>query len=67
MLSVEEARTRVLSAFSPLQAEQISLIDSLGRVLAEDVRSRRTQPPVAVSAMMATPSAMKTWPRRRQP
>lgn len=51
MLSVEEARTRVLSAFSPLQAEQISLIDSLGRVLAEDVRSRRTQPPVAVSAM----------------
>ena len=31
MLSVEEARTRVLAAFSPLQAEQISLIDGLGR------------------------------------
>ena len=51
MLSVEEARTRVLAAFSPLQAEQISLIDGLGRVLAENVQSRRTQPPVAVSAM----------------
>jgi len=51
MLSVEEARARILSAFTPLQAEQISLIDSLGRVLAQDVRSRRTQPPVAVSAM----------------
>ena len=51
MLSVEEARARVLSAFSPLQAEQIGLTESLGRVLAEDVRSRRTQPPVAVSAM----------------
>lgn len=51
MLSVEDARTRILSAFSPLQAEQIGLIDSLGRVLAEDVASRHTQPPVAVSAM----------------
>ncbi len=51
MLSVEDARTRILAAFSPLQAEQISLTQSLGRVLATDVRSRRTQPPTAVSAM----------------
>ncbi len=51
MLSVEEARSRILSAFSPLQAEQVGLTESLGRVLAADVRSRRTQPPVAVSAM----------------
>lgn len=51
MLSVDEARSRILSAFTPLQPEQVSLIDSLGRVLAGDVRSRRTQPPVAVSAM----------------
>ena len=51
MLSVEEARSRILAAFSPLQAEQIGLGESLGRVLAADVRSRRTQPPVAVSAM----------------
>ena len=51
MLSVNEARARILSAFSPLQAEQVGLTESLGRVLATDVRSRRTQPPVAVSAM----------------
>lgn len=51
MLSVAEARSRILTAFAPLQAEQIGLTESLGRVLATDVRSRRTQPPVAVSAM----------------
>jgi molybdopterin molybdotransferase len=51
MLTVEEARQRILAPFSPLQAEQVSLPQSLGRVLATDVRSRRTQPPVAVSAM----------------
>ncbi len=51
MLSVEDARTRILAACSPLQPEQVSLPQSLGRVLATDVRSRRTQPPVAVSAM----------------
>jgi len=31
--------------------EQVSVGDGLGRVLAEDVVSRRTQPPFAVSAM----------------
>lgn len=51
MLAVDEARNRILAAFSPLQAEQVSLTESLGRVLAADVRSRRTQPPTAVSAM----------------
>ncbi len=51
MLAVEEARQRILAAFSPLEAEQVSLTDSLGRVLAAHVRSRRTQPPTAVSAM----------------
>lgn len=51
MLAVDEARNRILAAFSPLQAEQVSLTESLGRVLAADVKSRRTQPPTAVSAM----------------
>ena len=51
MLSVEEAQTRILNAMQPLPAEQIALADALGRVLADDVRSRRTQPPLAVSAM----------------
>ena len=51
MISVEEALSRVLAAMRPLPAEQIALADALGRVLAEDVASRRTQPPLAVSAM----------------
>ena len=51
MISVELALERILSAFSPLPAEQVSLASALGRALAEDVRSRLTQPPAAVSAM----------------
>ncbi|MGH6934552.1 MAG: molybdopterin molybdotransferase MoeA, partial [Dongiaceae bacterium] len=51
MLSVAEARARVRAAFHPLGSEQVGLMDALGRVLAEDVTARVTQPPVAVSAM----------------
>ncbi|HSE78939.1 MAG TPA: gephyrin-like molybdotransferase Glp [Alphaproteobacteria bacterium] len=51
MISVEEAKRRILAAFSPLAPETVSLIDALGRVLAEDVAARVTQPPLAVSAM----------------
>jgi len=51
MLTVEEAHARVLAVFRPLAAEQISVADALGRVLALDLRARVTQPPVAVSAM----------------
>jgi molybdopterin molybdotransferase len=51
MISVEEAIQRVEKAFTPLAAEQVSLVDALGRTLAEDLRARRSQPPVAVSAM----------------
>ena len=51
MISVEEALTRLLALIDTLPAEQIALGDGLGRVLAEDVAARRTQPPFAVSAM----------------
>ncbi len=51
MLSVSEARTRLLAAFEPLAAETVSVADALGRVLAEDVVARVTQPPKDVSAM----------------
>jgi molybdopterin molybdotransferase len=51
MLSVEQALERILGAITPLPAEQISVADGLGRVLAEDIVARRTQPPTAVSAM----------------
>lgn len=51
MIPVTEARQRILAAFQPLPAELVSLSDALGRVLAEDVAARVTQPPAAVSAM----------------
>ena len=51
MISVAEARQRILAAFAPLPAEIVALDNALGRVLAEDVAARLTQPPAAVSAM----------------
>jgi len=51
MLSVEEARSRIVAAAPAMPAEQVSLTEALGRILAEDVAARRTQPPMAVSAM----------------
>ena len=51
MLSVDEARARILSAFETLAAEDVSLDRALGRILAADVAARRTQPPTPVSAM----------------
>lgn len=51
MISVEEAQQRILDSVTPMASEQISLIESAGRVLAQDVIARRTQPPMAVSAM----------------
>lgn len=51
MISVEEALTRLLALVEALPPEQISLADGLGRVLAEAISARRTQPPFAVSAM----------------
>ena len=51
MISVEEALQRLLALIETLPPEQIALPESLGRVLAEDVAARRTQPPFAVSAM----------------
>jgi molybdopterin molybdotransferase len=51
VISVEEALSRLLAPLAPLPPEQISIADGLGRVLAEDMAARRTQPPFAVSAM----------------
>src|SRR5258708_21971101 len=51
MISVQEARHRLLAPLTPLAAEQVALSGAVGRVLAEDVAARRTQPPFAVSAM----------------
>ena len=51
MISVEEAERRILAAFAALPTELVALPEALGRVLAEDVASRLTQPWAAVSAM----------------
>jgi molybdopterin molybdotransferase len=51
MISVEEAQQRLLALVKPLGAEQVALTDGFGRVLAEAVVARRTQPPWPVSAM----------------
>src|SRR5260370_31541318 len=51
MLTVEEARERVLSHFHLLPVEDVSLNEALGRVLAEDAVSREALPAFANSAM----------------
>ncbi|RPJ38098.1 MAG: molybdopterin molybdenumtransferase MoeA [Deltaproteobacteria bacterium] len=51
MLSVEEALERVLSAFQPLPSERIPVLETLGRVITEDVFADMDVPPLANSAM----------------
>ncbi|GGG22859.1 molybdopterin molybdenumtransferase MoeA [Caldovatus sediminis] len=51
MLSVEEARARILAALAPTAPETVSLPEAWGRVTAEPVVARLTQPPADVSAM----------------
>ena len=51
MIPVEEALARIVAAMQPLPAETVAVSDGLGRVLAEPVMARVTQPPCAVSAM----------------
>jgi molybdopterin molybdotransferase len=51
MLSVEEARERILSYFDVLPIEDASLVESMGQVLAEDIVASFDIPPLANSAM----------------
>ena len=51
MLSVEDARTRILAGLAPVGTEVVGLADAWGRVLARPVAARLTQPPADVSAM----------------
>ena len=51
MISVEEARERILAGLVPLAAEIVALSEAWGRVAARDVRARLMQPPADVSAM----------------
>src|SRR5262245_54808514 len=51
LMPVADALGRILAQASPLPAEQTPLNAAHGRVLAEDLKARRTQPPADVSAM----------------
>ena len=51
MLSVAEALEQILSRVKPLPTERVDLVSSLGRVLAEPVRSTRVIPPWPNSSM----------------
>jgi len=59
LMPVAEARQRILANLPVMGSEQVALTEAHGRVLAVDVASRVTQPPLAVSAMVgyAVPAA----------
>jgi len=51
MISVEEARERILAGIRPTTGETVALASAWGRVTAAPVIARLTQPPSDVSAM----------------
>ncbi len=51
MLSVEEALEKILQAVNVLEPEDVPILDSLGQVLAGDVKSSINVPPLDNSAM----------------
>jgi molybdopterin molybdotransferase len=51
MLSVAEARARILASLAPVAVETVALPDAWNRVLAEDIAARVAVPPADVSSM----------------
>lgn len=51
MITVDEARARLFSLVSPLDVEEVPLIEAHGRVMASPVAATRNQPPFAASSM----------------
>ena len=51
MIPVEEAQDRITAGLEAVAPEVVPLAAAAGRVLAEDISARRTQPPMDVSAM----------------
>jgi len=51
LLTVAEARERILDRVAALDSETVALPEARGRVLAEEIRSERDVPPFANSAM----------------
>lgn len=66
LLSVEDARARILASAAPLAPESVPLAAAAGRVLAAPVTAPRDQPPFAASAMdgWAVRAADGAGPRR---
>ena len=54
MLTVANARAKITNAMERTASIEVSVSDVFGRVLAEELKSRRTQPPFDVSAMDGT-------------
>ncbi|SCZ57423.1 molybdopterin molybdotransferase [Epibacterium ulvae] len=51
MIPVSEALDNLLSLISTTEIEEVPLVQAAGRVLARDLKARRTQPPFSASAM----------------
>jgi molybdopterin molybdotransferase len=51
MISVEEARERILAFFQRLEPEERPVLEALGQVLAEDIAAQFDIPPLANTAM----------------
>lgn len=51
LLTVEDARSRMLLGVRALATESVPLASGLGRVLAEDIRATRSQPPFDAASM----------------
>jgi molybdopterin molybdotransferase len=51
MISVDEALNKILSHIHPLGSEKVSLLDALGRVIAEEICAPRDIPPFNNSGM----------------
>jgi molybdopterin molybdotransferase len=67
LISVDAAQAELLSAVRPTGSERVPLGDAGGRVLAVDLKARRTQPPVPISSMdgyaVAAASSDDVWLR----
>jgi|SRR5208337_2548334 len=51
LMPVAEVQARIVNAVEPLDAETITIFEAAGRVLADDLGAKLTQPPFAASAM----------------
>ena len=51
MISVEDALHKILDVFVPLGQEKVNILNSLGRVIGEDIYAARNIPPKNNSAM----------------